>query len=199
MTNKKFLSISLAVALMVGVVALYSCKEDDPATKNKPAQTVKESGKEAAQELCNCFSNAANQTDEMTCMTEIQGKYSDLFRNQQGEGGNPEFESAFASEFLLNCNNKPDWLICTLLPGNCEPELTGEELIVLGIQAAAEVCECFTGATDQNSAQACGMAFMTKYGSNVTKREFTTALAAGLQSCENVIPDWVREMFDRGQ
>jgi len=188
MTSKKFLSISLLSVLVAVVVAFNACKKDDD-NGGKKEKTAQELGKEAAQELCNCFSGAADQSDEMACMMGLMGEYAGLFRDMQGQGGNPDFEDAFSNEFMGNCNNIPDWFLQMWTDDD------DEDLAELGAVAAEELCECFTEATTSEAEQACTGGFMPKYGSHVTNQGFQTALAAGLQGCSDVVPAWVWGMF----
>jgi len=111
MKSKKFLTISLVVALMAGVFAFYSCKKDDLIDEDE--KTAQELGKEAAVELCDCFSNAADYMEEMACMMGLMTKYDGYFRDTQGEGGDPDFEGAFETEFepCMQSGTVPQWFI----------------------------------------------------------------------------------------
>ena len=126
MINKKFLSISLVTALMAGVVALYSCSKDDPKS-GEEEKTAQELGIQAAQELCDCFSNAEDQLAEQACMFGLMAEYDGYFRDSQGEGGNLDFEDAFSNEFMGNCSNIPDWFLCMWAPDLCSGEQFGGE------------------------------------------------------------------------
>ena len=196
MTNKNFLSISLVIALLAGVVALYSCKKDDPDNKSgEKEKTAQELGKEAAVELCDCFSNAADQLDEQACMMGLMGKYDGLFRDMQGQGGNPDFENAFNDEFMGNCSNIPEWFI-QMWTGGGEG---GENFAELGATAAQGLCECYSNANNEAEQQACTSSpgFM-QYIQYMGKPEFTTALTTELQSC-NSLPDGFWEQFGGGR
>ena len=196
MMSKKFLLISLVIALMAGVVALYSCKKDDPDKKpDEKEKTAQELGIEAAQELCDCFSNAADYMEEMNCMMGLMGKYEGLFRDSQGQGGDPDFENAFSDEFMQNCSNIPDWFI-QMWTGGGEGD---EDFAKMGATAAQELCNCFTEAADEAEQQACvsSPGFM-QYVQYMSKSEFTTALVTELQSC-NSVPDWIWAQFGGGE
>ena len=79
-----------------------------------------ELGLYAAQELCDCFANAADQLAEMACMMGLMTKYAGLFRDMSTmEGGEPEFEEAFSAGFMGGCTTIPDWFICAWAPELC--------------------------------------------------------------------------------
>ena len=155
-----------------------------------------ELGKEAAQELCDCFSNAADQLDEMACMMGLMGKYDGLFRDTQGQGGNPDFEDAFSNEFMGNCNNIPDWFL-QMWTSDDDKEQNKLNLAKTGLQAAQELCGCFAEATNPTAEQAC-MGVITPYVQYMNEQEFTGALTTELQTC-NSVPSWVWAQLDSGQ
>ena len=127
-------------------------------------------GEKAAQELCDCFSNASDFMEEMACMMGLMAKYSGKFRDTQGQGGSQIFEEAFSNQFMQNCGNIPDWFICMWAPELCD---TGEDLAELGIQAAEELCECFATAAGNEQAAAACVYGLAPYMNFMTEEEFT--------------------------
>jgi len=91
MKRLNFVSISMVVALLAGVVAFSACvKDDDPA----------EEGKRAAKALCDCWKQAsANKYDE--CVDKVSKQYEKWWKS------NDKFWEAIV---LYNCDaTEPSW------------------------------------------------------------------------------------------
>jgi len=162
MTNKKFFTITIVTALLTCGIIFYACNKDD-------VENPADEGRKAAQELCDCFSKAANTQAEEACIAESYIKYTK-------HRGKKEFDDAY-NQALDNCGNIPHWW--------------------LGVTAAQELCDCFSAATDQMSEMACMMGLMTKYdglfrdtkgqgGSQAFEDAFSNAF---MMNCGS-IPDW---------
>jgi len=128
--------------------------------------TFAELGATAAQEMCDCFSNATTTAEEEACIDAFESKYDDYTSNHS-------FASALAVG-LGECDNVPDWF----------EQGEDEDLGELGAQAATELCECFSKASDAAAQQACVYGLMPKYLSVMSNRSFTSAFTTALgKSC----------------
>jgi len=94
MTNKTFFSILIVSALLVGIVALYSCNKND--------LTPAKDGKNLAQELCDCFTQAENDNAKLACISDFESK-KDKWRD---EADAKAFEDAF-NQAITSCANDP--------------------------------------------------------------------------------------------
>ena len=94
MTNRKFLSISLVSALLAVVFALYACNKND--------LTPAEDGKNLAQELCDCFTEAETNELKLACISDFESK-KDKWRD---EADAKAFEDAF-NQAITSCASDP--------------------------------------------------------------------------------------------
>ena len=153
MINEKFLSISLVTATLAGSVALYSCKDNDPAA------TPAEEGTKAATELCNCFSQAANENARAACITAYESNK---------HKGDAAFETAFTEQ---------------IVSGECSGYLA-----YLGAKEAQTLCDCFAANVDDPEAQKfCFMG--TGLAESIQRHDdFGDAFTLGLMtSCPDVL------------
>ena len=92
--NKKIFKFSLVVALMAGIVALYSCDKDE--------LTPGQDGRNLANELCDCFTGAGDDdTKKLACISDFESKAN------KWKGDDREALQVAFDEAITTCGTSP--------------------------------------------------------------------------------------------
>jgi len=162
--NKKHLKFLLVVALTAGIVALHSCNNND--------LTPAEDGRNLAEELCACFTQAGDDAAKIACFSDFENKAN------KWSGNDREVLQAAFDEAIQACNTSPyDWYYSQL-----------------AIIAAAQFCALAALHPDGDAMTLAPLYFKYEAELNSGNPAFLNPFFAGLMAC-SPNSDWILCFF----